>query len=87
MARDPSAEPRGLVGVEQGGEVEPSGSRRFGHGCVPRSHLLVGCRASVDQLVKLLERHMGYQKTELMLKRIDASGVLSSCETLATKSR
>ena len=32
---------------------------------------VAGLRASVDELVNLLERHMGYQKTELMLKRID----------------
>jgi len=32
---------------------------------------VAGLRASVDELVNLLERHMSYQKTELMLKRID----------------
>jgi chromosome segregation ATPase len=32
---------------------------------------VAGLRASVNELVRLLERHMGYQKTELMLKRID----------------
>jgi chromosome segregation ATPase len=32
---------------------------------------VAGLRGSVDQLVTLLERHMKYQKTELILKRLD----------------